>query len=57
MREPTIIDRLFIYPYNKILEHIEYFFAKRWLDKNFGEQEYWGDFLMEHLNQPENEDI
>ena len=27
----------------------EYYFAKRWLDRNFGVQEYWGDYLMEKL--------
>lgn len=29
--------------------HIEWYFARRWLDRNFGKQEYWGDYLTEKL--------
>ncbi len=32
-----------------ILRNIEYFFAKRWLDKNFGVREYWGDDIYRLL--------
>lgn len=29
---------------------IEYYFAKRWLDKNFGENDYWGDYIQYAIN-------
>jgi hypothetical protein len=25
---------------------LEYWFAKRWLDRTFGKQEYWGDYIQ-----------
>lgn len=43
MGKETIImkfSRWFIQP-------VEYYFAKKWLDKNFGERDYWGDYIAE----------
>ena len=37
------IQDVFLYP----LKKLEWYFAKRWLDKNFGKQEYWGQYIME----------
>lgn len=35
-------------PYFKV----EYFFAKKWLDSNFGKREYWGNYIgtLKQLN-------
>lgn len=49
MRKPTIIDKIKA-PLIKAYARFEYFFAKKWLDRHFGEREYWGDYLMENLN-------
>lgn len=49
MKKYTLLDSIRDWWYG-----IEYRFAKRWLDRNFGEQEYWGDFLMEKLYPPKN---
>lgn len=46
MKEYTTLDRIkdfLLAPYRSM----EYFFAKRWLDSNFGKREFWGDFLSE----------
>lgn len=41
MGKPTLRDKI-----NQIIGSIEYYFAKKWLDKTFGEQEYWGDYIQ-----------
>lgn len=41
-------------PFRSVYGKMEYYFAKRWLDKNFGEQEYWGDYLSEKLPKKGN---
>lgn len=46
----TIINRITVFFADKIYD-IEYFFAKRWLDKTFGEQEYWGDYISELIQR------
>ena len=46
MNKPTIKDKL-----KEILSNIEYFFAKRWLDRTFGKQEYWGDYIQLLINK------
>lgn len=48
MKAYTIFDTIKDFLFSPIYK-IEYWFAKRWLDKNFGKQEYWGDYLMEKL--------
>jgi hypothetical protein len=48
MKEYTKIDQIkdiLKRPYQKL----EYFFAKRWLDRNFGKREYWGQEIMDLL--------
>ena len=44
MNKETLLDKI-----NKIIEatigRLEYYFAKRWLDKTFGKREYWGDYI------------
>lgn len=49
MKETTLKDKIidFLFtPYYKV----RYFFAKQWLDSNFGESEYWGDEILELLS-------
>ena len=48
MKETTIWDKI-KEPFYNLYNLIEYYFAKKWLDKHFGKQEYWGDYLMEKL--------
>jgi hypothetical protein len=48
MGEPTFWEKITL-PFERVLYKIEYFFAKRWLDNNFGEVDYWGDYLYEKL--------
>lgn len=49
MKEETILDKILDFIWLKRVRAIEYYFAKKWLDKNFGEQEYWGDYLAEKI--------
>ncbi len=35
---------------SNILRNIEYFFAKRWLDRTFGVREFWADEIYKLLN-------
>lgn len=46
MREHTRIDSIKDWWYS-----IEYRFAKRWLDRTFGKQEFWGDIISELLSK------
>lgn len=46
MGKPTLKDKI-----NELISSIEYFFAKRWLDKTFGKQEYWGDYILELMTK------
>ena len=48
MGTPTLWDKI-KEPFIKIYYKIEYYFAKKWLDSNFGEVEYWGDYLFNKL--------
>ncbi len=50
MKQQTMWDKI-KEPFLVIYFKIEYYFAKRWLDSNFGEKEYWGDYLLEHLKK------
>jgi hypothetical protein len=36
-----------VFRFLDLYEKMTYFFAKRWLDKTFGEREYWGSFIGE----------
>ncbi len=45
MGNPNLFERLVNLLWHRPLETVEYYFAKRWLDKTFGEREYWGDFI------------
>lgn len=51
MGPETILDRILDFIWRKRINSIEYYFAKRWLDKCFGEQEYWGDYISEMLRK------
>lgn len=35
----------------KYYYNIEYYFAKKWLDRTFGKQEYWGNTISEALSK------
>ncbi len=48
MDEPTFLDKI-KKPFKNLYYKIEYYFAKKWLDNNFGEVEYWGSYLYEKL--------
>lgn len=58
MKKYTVWDTIKkVITLQKFRYKVEYYFAKRWLDNSpiglaFGEQEYWGEFLMEHLTPP-----
>ena len=47
MKKSTLLDRIFDFFWNDRIRAVRYFFAKQWLDGNFGEQEYWGDYISE----------
>lgn len=49
MKEYTKLDKLKDFLWYTPIGKIEYYFAKRWLDKNFGVQEFWGDYLMSKI--------
>ena len=36
-------------------DSFEYYFAKKWLNRTFGEQEYWGEFILELINNEKEE--
>ena len=40
---------------DKIVDVVEYFFAERWLNKTFGEREYWGEYLDRILPDEDGE--
>ena len=46
MKEYTMLDRIkdvIRRPYQKI----KFYFAKKWLDENFGHEDYWGEKISE----------
>lgn len=47
MKEYTKLDRFLDFIWRDRVRNIEYFFAKRWLDKNFGRHEYWGEVISD----------
>ena len=49
MGSRNILEKLLDFIWYDRISAIEYFFAKRWLDKTFGKQEYWGDFIAEGI--------
>ena len=53
MKKTTLWDRIKDVMWYDRINAIEFYFAKRWLDKTFGKQEYWGDYLMENLKRPD----
>ena len=46
MGKPTLKDKI-----EEVINSVEYYFAKRWLDKTFGKQEYWGDYIQKLKNK------
>ena len=48
MNTPNLMDKI-----NELVSKVEYFFAKRWLDKTFGKQEYWVDYIQELITNEE----
>jgi hypothetical protein len=47
MKEYTTRDRILDFVWRDWINKIEYYFAKKWLDRNFGENEYWGEVISE----------
>ena len=48
MHTPTLKDKIFEF-ISKPYYILEFYFAKKWLDRTFGKQEYWGDKILELL--------
>lgn len=40
MGKQTFADKVI-----ELIDKLEYYFAKKWLDKTFGKQDYWGDYI------------
>ena len=51
MKEYTFWDRFLDFIWRDRVNSLEYFFAKRWLDKNFGEQKYWGEYISDLIRK------
>ena len=47
MEKQTIWTKIRDFVWRDRISAVEYFFAKRWLDRNFSKQEYWGDYIAE----------
>lgn len=47
MKAYTFFDRVKDFIWYDRVRDIQYFFAKKWLDKNFGKHEYWGDVISD----------
>lgn len=47
MGKYTFWDKVLDFIWRDPCRSVEYWFTKRWLDRNFGEQEYWGDYIAE----------
>ena len=47
MQKETLLDKIIEATIGRTIGRLEYYFAKRWLDKNFGKREYWGDYITE----------
>lgn len=58
MREPKWYDFI-----SDWINDVEWYFAKRWLNKTFGYKEYWGDYIQQCLwsdqakNNPDHPDL
>ena len=50
MKAETFLDKLKRILWQEPLGKIEYFFAKRYLDKTFGKREYWGEYIQELMS-------
>lgn len=35
--------------FRDLYDKMTYFFAKRWLDENFGKREYWGEYISDMM--------
>lgn len=57
MKETNLFERLIDKILYEQINRIEYYFAKRWLDKVFGDiagkQEYWGDYIFYLISDSE----
>lgn len=47
MKPYTMLDKIIDFIWRDRINSIEYYFAKKWLNKNFGEYEFWGDTISE----------
>ena len=51
----TIIEKIKRILWEEPRDKVEYYFAKRWLDRNFGidvgKHEYWGEFILELITK------
>lgn len=55
MKEYTTIDKILDFTWRDRINSLEYYFAKRWLNRNFGKQfdynqEYWGEVISDWYN-------
>ena len=40
----TLLEKI-VWKMRQLIDAVDYYFAKRWLDRTFGYQEYWGEYL------------
>ena len=45
MYSPRTLWQKIQWQIEQLIDAVDYFFAKRWLDRTFGYQEYWGEYL------------
>ena len=50
MTNQTLWNKI-IEPFRNAFLGVEYYFAKRWLDRNFGKQDYWGEYISDLLHE------
>jgi len=50
MKNYNLIEK-FLEIFTGFFDKIEFYFAKRWLNKHFGNQEYWGDYISELIHK------
>ncbi len=54
MYSPSTLLQKIAYQIEQLIDAVDYYFAKRWLDRMFGYQEYWGEYLDRMLPSKEN---
>ena len=45
MYSPETLWQKIAWRISQLIDAVDYFFAERWLNRTFGYQEYWGEYL------------